>query len=106
MTLWLLVVLMGVGTYAIRLSLLALVDYRALPPAARAALRFVTPAVLAAIILPAVAYRGGNGAFDPGFGNERVVAALTAAAVAWLTKSVWLTITAGMVVLWALQAIT
>ena len=106
MTLWVMVLLMGAGTYAIRLSLLVFVDHRALPPAARDALRFVTPAVLAAIILPAVAYRGGDGAFEVGFGNERVVAALVAAAVAWPTRSAWPTIAAGMVVLWALQGVS
>ena len=106
MTLWLIVVLMGVGTYGIRLSLLVFVHHSTLPSAARDALRFVTPAVLAAIIVPAVAYRGGEGAFDIGFGNDRVVAALTAASVAWLTKSVWPTIAVGMVVLWTLQATT
>lgn len=103
MTLWLIVLLMGAGTYAIRLSVLVFVHHRLLPQTVRDALRFVTPAVLAAIILPAVLYSGGSGSFDAGFGNERMLAAIIAAAFAWATKSVWATIAAGMVALWLLQ---
>ena len=105
MTLWLLVLLMGAGTYAIRLSVLVLVRHTLLPATVRDALRFVTPAVLAAIILPAVLYAGDGGAFDAGVGNERLLAAIAAAAVAWATKSVWPTIAIGMVALWVLQAV-
>lgn len=105
MTLWLIVLLMGAGTYAIRLSVLVFVHHTRLPGTVRDALRFVTPAVLAAIILPAVLYSGGSGRFDAGLGNERMLAAMIAAAFAWATKSVWATIAAGMVALWVLQGV-
>ena len=103
MRLWLIVLAAGVGTYGIRLSVLVFVHHTALPRPARAALRFVTPAVLAAIILPAVVYTRGSGHFDATPGNERLLAAVLAGAVAWLTKSVWATIAAGMTALWLLQ---
>jgi branched-subunit amino acid transport protein len=103
MRLWLIVVAAGIGTYGIRLSVLVFVHHSALPRPVRNALRFVTPAVLAAIILPAVAYTRGAGHFDATPGNERLVAAVLAAAVAWATKSVWATIAAGMTALWVLQ---
>lgn len=103
MTLWLLVLLMGAGTYAIRLSVLVFVHHTLLPATVRDALRFVTPAVLAAIILPALLYAGGSGAFDASVRNERILAALIAAAFAWATESVWPTITVGMLSLWFLQ---
>jgi branched-subunit amino acid transport protein len=103
MRLWLMVLAMGAGTYAIRLSVLVFVHHSTLPATARQALRFVTPAVLTAIILPAVVYTRGSGAFDLGFGNERLLAAIIAAAVAWATRSVWPTIGAGMASLWLLQ---
>ena len=37
------------------------------------------------------------------FGNERLLAATLAAAVAWLSKNVWLTVGVGMGALWLLQ---
>jgi branched-subunit amino acid transport protein len=103
MRLWIIVAAMGLVTYGIRLSVLVFVHHSALPRGARDALRFVTPAVLAAIILPAVIYTRGAGPFDATPGNERLVAALLAAAVAWATKSVWATIAVGMSALWLLQ---
>jgi branched-subunit amino acid transport protein len=103
MRLWLIVIAAGIGTYGIRLSVLALVHHTTLPRPARDALRFVTPAVLVAIILPAVVYTRGAGHFDATPGNERLVAAALAAAVAWATKSVWATIATGMTALWLLQ---
>ncbi|HYM15998.1 MAG TPA: AzlD domain-containing protein [Dehalococcoidia bacterium] len=103
MRLWLIVLAMGAGTYGIRLSVLALVHHSALPRTAREALRFVTPAVLCAIVLPAVLYTGPAAAFDAGPGNQRLLSAIVAALVAWSAKNVWLTIGAGMGVLWLLQ---
>jgi branched-subunit amino acid transport protein len=100
--LWLIVLGMGIVTYGVRLSMLVFVSHTALPHAARDALRFVTPAVLAAIILPEVLYPEGA-SLDAGPGNERLVAAMAAAAVAWITRNVWLTIAVGMGSLWLLQ---
>lgn len=106
MTLWLIMLGMGAATYAIRLSVLVFVHHTALPPGARDALRYVTPAVLAAIIVPAVLYAGGDGAFDAGPGNERLLAACVAAPVALVTRSAWWTIGSGMAALWLLQWLT
>lgn len=103
MRLWLIVLAMGVATYGVRLSVLAFVHHSALPRTAREALRFVTPAVLCAIIVPAVLYSGGSGAFDAGPGNQRLVAALAATALAWALRNVWLTIGGGMAMLWLLR---
>jgi branched-subunit amino acid transport protein len=106
MNLWLTIAFAGAGTFAIRLSWLALARPGAIPPAARDALRFVMPAVLAAIIAPAVLYaRDGDFDVNPA-GNERILAALAAAGVAWATGNVWLTIGVGMAALWALKALT
>jgi branched-subunit amino acid transport protein len=101
--LWLIVAAAGIGTYGIRLSVMVFVHHSVLPRAARDALRFVTPAVLLAIILPAVLYTGDRLTFDAGPGNERLTAALAAAAVAWVAKNVWLTIGSGMAMLWLLR---
>jgi branched-subunit amino acid transport protein len=104
MSRWLIIAGMGAVTYGIRLSMLVFVHHASLPPPARNALRYVSPAVLAAIIAPAVLYAGTNDDFSIGPGNERLLAALLAAGVAWVTKNVWLTIAVGMAALWVLSA--
>ena len=104
---WLTIGLAGAGTFAIRLSWLAFARPGAIPSAAREALRFVTPAVLAAIIVPAVLYTGDSADLQlDAVHNERILAAVAAAAIAWMTRNVWLTIGAGMAALWALKAMT
>ena len=103
MNLGLALALMGAGTYAIRLSMLVFVSHERLPAGVRDALEFVMPAVLMAIILPAVLYVGDDAAFDLSIGNERLMAALIAGATAWLAKNVWLTVGIGMGALWLLQ---
>jgi branched-subunit amino acid transport protein len=104
MTRWLIIAGMGGVTYAIRVSMLVFLRHDALPPQLRNALRYVTPAVLAAIIAPAVLYRGEGGDFSATLANDRLVAAVVAAAIAWLTRNVWVTIAAGMTALWLLTA--
>ncbi len=91
------------ATYTTRLSFLVLVPHERLPLAARRALRFVPPAVLAAIILPELTRPGGT--LDLSVGNVRLLAGALAALVAWRFKNTWLTIGAGMIALWALSAI-
>jgi branched-subunit amino acid transport protein len=93
----------GVVTFAIRLSFIALLGKVTLPPVLTRALRFVPPAVLSAIILPEMVLR--NGAPDLTPSNARLVAGVLAAAVAWRTRNVLLTIAVGMAALWTLQAV-
>jgi branched-subunit amino acid transport protein len=106
MNLWLIVAGMGAVTYGIRLSMLLFVHHASLPGLARDALRYVTPAALTAIIVPAVLYVRQSDDLDAGLGNARLVAAVLAAIVARVTANVWLTISAGMCALWALEALT
>jgi branched-subunit amino acid transport protein len=103
MTLWLVIAGMGIVTYGARLSFLVFIHHGSLPSAAREALQFVLPAVMAAIIVPATLYLEGAGRFEPWVTNERVPSAIVAAAVAWFTRSAWATIGAGMGALWLLQ---
>ncbi len=101
MTLWLTLALMGLVTYALRLSFIALLERWEIPPLLRRGLRFVPPAVLSAIIFPEVLQPGG--ALDLSANNARLFAGLLAALVAWRTKNVTLTIVAGMGALWLWQ---
>lgn len=95
---WTLIVIVGVGLYAIRLSFLqlrGLVDE--FPPALERALVYLPVAVLAALIFPAVF------TLDWTIGsvvNARAVAASMAVVVAWRTRSMVATIVVGMAVLW------
>jgi len=91
----------GALTFAIRLSFIALLAHVETPPLVRRALRLVPAAVLSAIILPELIVR--DGAVDLAPGNPRLVAGAVAAAIAWWTRSVPLTILVGMASLWLLQ---
>ncbi len=95
------VVAIGALTFAIRFSFIALVDrLDALPAGVMRALRFVPPAVLAALVLPAVLQPApGTG----GVAAEKLVAGGVAAAVAWRTESVLATLATGMGTLWAIR---
>ena len=101
MKVWLLLIGMGLVTYAIRLPLIVLIGRVDVPPLVQKALRFVPPAVLSAIIFPELLRPGGT--FDLSFGNVRLLAGVLAAGIAWRTKNVLLTIGVGMAALWVLQ---
>lgn len=101
---WLTIVIAGVLTYLTRLSFIYLLG-RWQPPVWLAhALRFVPPAVLTAIIFPEVLMHDGS--LYLGMGNLRLWAALVAVLVAWRTRSVLLTIAAGMAALYLLSWLT
>lgn len=104
MRLWLIVIGMGLITYAIRLLLFLLLDRIAIGSALRRGLHYVPTAVLSAIIFPEVLRP--QGVLDLSFGNPRLLAALVAAAVAWRSRNVLWTIAAGMAALWLLQAMS
>jgi branched-subunit amino acid transport protein len=91
----------GALTFATRVSFIVLFAHVEPPPLVRRGLRLVPPAVLSAIILPELLIR--DGAVDPSLRNPRLVAGAIAAAIAWFTRNVPLTIAGGMMALWALQ---
>ena len=102
LTMWGIVIAIGVGTYFIRLSFIALFGKIEPSPAIMRATRFVPSSVMAAIILPALLNGGGHGFGD---GSERLIAALLAGFVAWRTGNMVATIGTGMVGLWLLKAV-
>jgi len=101
---WVIVVVIGVGTYLLRLSFVGVLGTRPMPQWAEQPLRYVAPAVLAALVVPAVVLSDGRADITP-LGNPRFVAALVAAVIAWRLKGVAGVIIAGMGALWILQAI-
>ena len=98
------IVTIGVGTYLTRLSFIGIIGDRTMPDWAMVPLRFVAPAVLAALVAPAVLLKGGVVDAQPA-SNPRALAALVALVVAWKTKNVAAVVVAGMAVMWLLQAL-
>ncbi len=102
-TIWLLLLLIGGGTFLIRLSFIHLFGKIELPPLMAGFLRYVPPAVLSALVLPAILIQDGQ--LTLSLGNGRLVAAGVAALVAVKSKSAIGTIGTGMAVLWIVQAL-
>jgi branched-subunit amino acid transport protein len=103
LTLWLAILGAGAVTFALRLSFIALLGRVEMPLYFGRALRFVPAAVLTAVVIPLLFYE--DGALDASLGNERLLAGLFAALIAWRTKNVLFTLGGGMAALWALQTI-
>ncbi|MFN2135405.1 MAG: AzlD domain-containing protein, partial [Candidatus Promineifilaceae bacterium] len=72
MNLWLVIIGMGVITYAIRLSMILMSGQVTLGDNLQRAMRYVPAAVLSAIILPEMVLPGGT--LDLSLGNERLLA--------------------------------
>ena len=100
---WLIILGMGLVTYAVRLSVIPLYGRGDVPPAVRRALRFVPPAVLTALVTPALIRPEGT--VNLRVTNLHLLAGSVAALVAWKTRSTLLTITVGMAMLWVLRAV-
>lgn len=94
---------MAVATMATRIPVLMLLSRRQLPEGVFRALRYVPPAVLSAIIFPAVLRPGGEWHF--GFDNAALIGSLVAAVVAWRSRNLLLTIVVGMSALWVWRAL-
>lgn len=100
-TIWLAMIGLGILTFLIRFSFIALLERWQAPPFVQSALRFVPVAVLTAIIVPALVLR--DGVLNTDLLNPRLLAGIAAVLVAWKTKNVILTIVVGMIVFWLLQ---
>ena len=103
MNIWLILILGGVLTYGIRLSFIYLFGRFVLPETLKRALRFVPPAVLSAIIAPALIMPEGTA--DLHWSNVRLLAGIVAMFTAWRTKNMLWTIALGMGALLLLSAI-
>ena len=103
LSIWLLIIALAAGTFALRFSFVYLFGKVDMPDWLRRALRFVPASVLAALVFPALTYP--NGALDLSLGNIRLLAGLGGALVAWRTKNVLWTIAVGMILFWILQAL-
>ena len=100
LSLWLLFLAIGLGTFSLRFLFIYLFGKIEMPEWLRRALRFVPAAALAALVFPALTHSSGS--LDLSLHNLRLLAGLGGALVAWKTRNVLLTIVVGMILLWVL----
>lgn len=86
-------------TFGIRYSMFVVAGRYEFPTGVVNALRFVPPAVLTAIIVPAVLIPTGE-SIDISLSNAYLVGALAAMALSWFTRNLLLTIVIGMAAFW------
>jgi branched-subunit amino acid transport protein len=101
MNIWLVILLGGLITFGIRFSLIFLFGRVHIPEGMRRALHYVPPAVLSALIFPALFL--SKDILDISLGNHRLLAGLIAIAVAWFSRNTLLTILVGMLALFVFQ---
>lgn len=101
MRVWLIFIAGGIGTYLIRASFMALGSSVELPAWCRRALKYVAPAVFAAIVLPPVLGDDRLGGFVRP--DARLLAAVLAGMVAYRFRNIAWVLVVGMVSLWSLQ---
>ena len=94
---FLLIAGMAVVTFGIRYSMFAVAGRVEFPAGLVNALKYVPPAVLTAIVVPAVLMPDGEG-INLSYTNAYLVGALVAGVVGWISKNLLLTIVVGMTV--------
>ena len=100
LTLWAVIVIVGVLNYLSRLSFIAIFARRSMPPMLARALKYVPAAMLTALVLPMVV----NAPSLSSLVSARVIAALLAGLVGFRTRNTLAPVAAGMGTLWLLQA--
>ena len=101
MNIWLVMLLGGLITFAMRFSLIYLFGRFEVPETIRKALHYVPPAVLSAIIFPELFMHDGS--FNVSWENTRLLAGVIAIVVAWFSRNTLITIIVGMAALFLLQ---
>ena len=93
---FLLVAGMALVTFGVRWPVLTVVGRIPLPQPVLDAMKFIPPAVLTAIIVPAVLMP--TGVLDISLNNAYLVAGIASALIAWRTRNLLLTIVLGMAI--------
>ena len=101
--LWTIIIGGMIVTYLTRLSFTVILPSERFPDIFQRGLRFVPPAILAAIVLPELIRP--DGVVDISLNNPYLIAGTIAAIVAWRTRNTWLTIILGMLALWILTTL-
>jgi len=93
---------MALVTFTIRYSMYALAGRVEFPSWLDRALRYVPPAVLTALIVPAVLIPTGE-TMQFSYTNSYLIGAVVALLVSWRSNNLLLTIVLGMLAFWAWQ---
>jgi branched-subunit amino acid transport protein len=99
---WFITIAVAIITFGLRLSFFLIfgrVDE--IPSWAACVLRYVAPAVLAALVLPELVYIGGAISIL----NPRLIAGVVAGIVAWRTENLTVTVMVGMIVFWGTRGL-
>lgn len=96
-------VVAGVGTYLLRASLVVLLGRVTVPGALERSFRYIAPAVLAAIVAPALLF-DAEGRLD--VLDVRVAAGVAAGLAAWRWRTIPATLAAGLGVYWLVTLLT
>jgi len=100
---WLIIVIMGIGTFLIRFSFLGLIGDRPMPAFVLRLLRYTPVAVLPGMVAPLVLWpTATNGGFDP----VRMVAAVATILIGIWTRNVLWAILGGAVTLYGVMGLT
>lgn len=97
------VIFVGVVTYAMRAGLILALADAELPTWLVRALRYVAPAVLAALTVTLIA---DPDAANRGIAWPEVAGLLVAGPIAWKTKNLVITLAAGMAAFWIVLAVS
>lgn len=98
-TVWTIIVLLGIGTFLIRFSFLGIIGNRKLPPWVLRHLRYTPVAVLPGLVAPLVIWPAATGG-EPDL--PRIAAAVATLVTGYLTKSFMAAFGTGAVTLYAL----
>lgn len=100
---WLIIVIMGIGTFLIRFSFLGLIGDRPMPAFVLRLLRYTPVAVLPGMVAPLVIWPAATGgAFDP----VRMIAAVATVLIGIWTRNVLWAILGGAATLYAMMGLT
>jgi len=99
-TLWIVILLLGLGTYLIRLSFLGLIGGRDMPEWVLRHLRYTAVAVMPGLIAPLVMWPPATGGHPDA---ARLIAAFVAFAIGIWRKSVVGAVLGGILTLYAMQ---
>lgn len=100
---WLIIVIMGIGTFLIRFSFLGMIGDRPMPAFVLRLLRYTPVAVLPGMVAPLVLWPGAtDGQTDP----VRLLAAIATVLIGYLTRNVLWAIAGGIVTLYGAMGLT
>lgn len=101
--LWLIILLAGLISFGLRYLPMRLLEGRRLAPWLERALRYVPAATLSGLVFPALLLQNNKLALS--FSNDRLLAGLIAAVIAYFSRNALYTIMGGLIALWLLQRI-